>query len=101
MIVTARQLIEDPRATRPHVVLLGAGASRAAVGRSIPLMDDLIGCVEHDTWGAKNGRCPACGQKFSDVPLIYPIPEKDYSKNPFIRRPADQDQGGQYRATHA
>lgn len=43
-------------------------------------------CVEHDTWGAKNGRCPACGQKFSDVPLIYPIPEKDYSKNPFIRR---------------
>lgn len=30
MIVTAQQLIEHPRAMRPHVVLLGSGASRAA-----------------------------------------------------------------------
>src|ERR1700686_4252727 len=48
MIVTAQQLIENPRHMRPHVVLLGAGASRAsfpdgdAHGKPLPLMDDLV-----------------------------------------------------------
>src|SRR3990172_886583 len=47
MIVTAQQLIQRPL-DKKHVVLLGAGASRAscpsgdASGRRLPLMDDLI-----------------------------------------------------------
>jgi hypothetical protein len=48
MIVTAQQLIENPRDMPPHVVLLGAGASRASFpdgdtnGKPLPLMDDLV-----------------------------------------------------------
>lgn len=48
MIKTVQQLIEEPLDLRPHVVLLGAGASRAAFpngdaeGRLLPVMDDLV-----------------------------------------------------------
>jgi len=51
MFVTKQQLIEGPRDLRPHVVLLGAGASRAAFpggdagGRRVPLMTDLVEIV--------------------------------------------------------
>lgn len=51
MLVTKRQLIEGPLNLRPHVVLLGAGASRAAfpsgdaAGRRLPLMTDLVETV--------------------------------------------------------
>lgn len=51
MIVTARHLIENPQNIRPHVVLLGAGASRAAfrngeaTGRRVPLMEDLADII--------------------------------------------------------
>ena len=51
MFVTKQQLIESPRDLRPHVLLLGAGASRAAfqrgdaAGRRLPLMTDLIEVV--------------------------------------------------------
>lgn len=49
---TAQQLIEEPLDLHPHVVLLGAGASRAAFpngdanGRLLPVMDDLIDILE-------------------------------------------------------
>ena len=202
MIVTAQQLIEEPCSLRPHVVLVGAGASRAAfpngdaAGQHIPVMDDLVGiielqsliegagidtegernfeaiyselvseprhariieeievridgyfsglslpnratiydlllislrptdavitfnwdpflfdayqrnrdavplpeifflhgnvrigaCPEHDRWGKRNGRCPDCRQHFTDVPLLYPIRQKNYSADPYIRR---------------
>jgi hypothetical protein len=201
-IVTARQLVKGPRSICPHVVLLGAGASRAAfpngdaAGQRIPVMDDLVdviglqplieragfdiqlqrnfeviygellgkpghartvqeieqrivgyfsglslpdeatiydrllislrptdavftfnwdpflfdayqrnhiavplpeifflhgnvrigACLDHDTWGARNGRCRVCKQRFSDVPLLYPIRQKNYSANPYIQR---------------
>lgn len=45
------KIIQSPSAVRPHVVLLGAGASRAAFpegdvsGRRLPLMDDLMEAV--------------------------------------------------------
>lgn len=51
MIVTAQELIEAPRTLRPHVVLLGSGASRAAFpkgdanDRTLPLMDDFLSVV--------------------------------------------------------
>ena len=202
MIKTRQELIEGPSDLRPHIVLLGAGASRAAfpngdaAGRSLPLMDDLINtvglqpilektgledaqeknfeliygqltseptyahkvkeiercidsyfsalslpneatlydrllvslrpkdaiftfnwdpflfdayqrnrsavslpeifflhgnvrigaCLDHDKWGARKDRCPQCLQQFSDIPLLYPIGQKDYSANPYIQR---------------
>src|SRR5262245_31097828 len=43
-------------------------------------------CSEHDKWGPRNGTCPDCHQVFVDVPLLYPIERKDYSKNMYIRR---------------
>ena len=51
MSKAAKQLIESPEQLRPHVVLLGAGASRAAfphgdrASRRVPLMDDLVDIV--------------------------------------------------------
>ena len=51
MIKTKKQLIESPQQLRPHVVLLGAGASRAAFprgdrsGQQVPLMNDLVDIV--------------------------------------------------------
>lgn len=49
--VTEQELIEEPQDCRPHVVLLGAGASLAAFpegeknGKKLPLMKDLVGIV--------------------------------------------------------
>jgi hypothetical protein len=42
-------------------------------------------CGNHDKWGARGLRCPECGQPFTDVPLLYPIRQKDYSNNRYIR----------------
>ena len=50
-IMAAQKSIEGPCDLSPHVVLLGAGASRAAfpngdaTGQRIPLMDDLVDVV--------------------------------------------------------
>lgn len=204
-VVTAQQLIDGPRNLRPHVVLLGAGASRAAfptgdpTGKRLPLMDELVNivglqplldeaglaidsdknfealysqlvsdpkhaqtaraiercideyfsglslpvaatiydrllvslrptdavvtfnwdpflfdaylrnhdvvqlpeifflhgnvrigaCLDHDRWRPRNGRCPDCGHPFTNVPLLYPIQKKDYSRDPYIRRSWD------------
>lgn len=41
MMVTKQQLIEGPR-DKCHVVLLGAGASRAAFGKNLPVMNDFV-----------------------------------------------------------
>ena len=200
--MTKQQLIEGPRDLRPHVVLLGAGSSRAAfpngdaAGRRLPLMTDLVeivglqqlveeagreyanetnfetiygrlarqpfrsnliteierridayfaalslpsqatlydrllvslrptdavftfnwdpflfdayqrnrgvvplpeifflhgnvrigACLTHDRWGARHDRCPDCLNTLTDVPLLYPIDQKDYSSDPYIRR---------------
>ena len=51
IIKMAGQLVESPQQLPPHVVLLGAGASRAAfprgdsAGRQVPLMNDLVDIV--------------------------------------------------------
>lgn len=202
MIKARQELIEDPSDLRPHIVLLGAGASRAAfpsgdaAGRLLPLMDDLVNivglqpilekiglegaqeknfeliygqltseptyahkvkeiercidsyfsalslppqatlydrllvslrpkdavftfnwdpflfdsyqrnrsavsppeifflhgnvrigaCLNHDKWGARKDRCPQCLQQFADVPLLYPIGQKDYSSDLYVQR---------------
>ena len=54
MIKSRQALVEGPEDTRPHIVLLGAGASRAAFpmgdggGRRLPVMNDLIEVVGLD-----------------------------------------------------
>jgi hypothetical protein len=51
-VVTAQQLIRKPLEMPPHVVLLGAGASRAsfpegdAAGKAVPVMKDLVEKLE-------------------------------------------------------
>lgn len=201
MIKTSKQLIEEPIALRPHVVLLGAGSSKAAFpygeakGQQLPVMNDLVdilelhplieeagigreqqknfeslyaqlvsdprhaniakkverrifeffsglllpnqatlydrllvslrpsdavftfnwdpflfdafmrnreavplpdifflhgnvrigACPNHDRWGARNSQCPECHLLFTDVPLLYPIGQKDYS-HPYTQR---------------
>lgn len=41
-------------------------------------------CPQHKYWGARHGRCPSCFEKFDDVPLLYPVAEKGYSRHPYI-----------------
>lgn len=59
--MTRRQLIECPRDLRPHIVLLGAGSSRAAfpsgdaTGRALPIMADLVDIVGLQPLIAKAG----------------------------------------------
>lgn len=43
-------------------------------------------CLEHDTWGARQQKCPGCARTFTDIPLLYPIEQKDYSANSYISR---------------
>jgi hypothetical protein len=202
MFMTAQQLLDAPRDMRPHVVLLGAGASRAAfpngdaTGKRLPVMDDFVdtlglqpmidetdlevkgqknferiysqiveqpqhvhvakaieqrideyfssmslpgeatiydrllvslrptdavttfnwdpflfdayqrnrgavplpgifflhgnvrvgACLQHERWGPRSGRCPDCGHHFTQVPLLYPVKNKDYSRDLYIRR---------------
>lgn len=141
--MTRQEIIRRPRTSlRPHVVLLGAGASRAALprgdrlSRPIPLMHDLVGilnlrptierfeefrnenwdpflfdaymrnadvaglpaifflhgnvrigrCLEHEVqWGPRSGLCPTCGELFTNVPLLYPVGDKSYSNDLYIR----------------
>ena len=51
-VYSVREQIGDTSASRPHVVILGAGASRAACpdgdrcGRQLPLMDDLVDVLD-------------------------------------------------------
>lgn len=34
--------------------------------------------IHHDQFGRRGGRCPCCNRQFVDVPLLYPIKDKDY-----------------------
>lgn len=44
-------------------------------------------CLAHTgRWGQKGDSCPDCGGRFNDVPLLYPVGQKDYSSsNPYIQ----------------
>lgn len=51
-MVTKQELIENPKNLKPHVVLLGAGASKAAFlngdrsGKELPVMNDLVKIID-------------------------------------------------------
>lgn len=38
-------------------------------------------CISHQQWGRKWDFCPICNEKFAEVPLLYPIENKNYSEN--------------------
>ncbi len=42
-------------------------------------------CVEHRQKGFLEHSCSVCGRPLAPVPLLYPIGEKDYETDPFIR----------------
>ena len=43
-------------------------------------------CLNHpEKWGERHLQCPVCLKPFGDVPLLYPIEQKDYSSHPYIR----------------
>jgi hypothetical protein len=42
-------------------------------------------CKEHGSKGFINCACSKCGKKFSKIELLYPIKEKNYNKDKFIK----------------
>lgn len=42
-------------------------------------------CTIHQKWGSKWDECPSCQKKYTEVPLLYPIGEKNYSDNEYIK----------------
>lgn len=38
-------------------------------------------CIKHHQWGRKWDICSTCNENFAEVPLLYPIENKDYSEN--------------------
>ena len=42
-------------------------------------------CEKHKVGGLIGNRCKVCGEKLKPIPLLYPVAEKDYSNNPFIK----------------
>ena len=66
--------------------------NRKAVPRILPEIFFLHGnvrigaCLQHDDWGARKKRCPKCLQPLTDVPLLYPTEQKDYSTDRYIQR---------------
>lgn len=43
-------------------------------------------CSEHIEFGMKELRCPICGKPYPPVSLLYPVANKDYTKDEFIRK---------------
>lgn len=46
-------------------------------------------CPQHGKWGARGRQCPDCHKVFSDVPLLYPVANKNYSRDPHIKHSWD------------
>ncbi len=71
-LYTRAEQIKDVSATRPHLVILGAGASRAAFpegdanGMKLPLMVDLINMLELGQ-ELERAKIPYEGKNFEDV----------------------------------
>jgi hypothetical protein len=47
-------------------------------------------CLDDQKWGFRNNVCPECDKNYKDVPLLYPIGKKDYSKDPYIKTAWDE-----------
>jgi len=72
-------------------LLTQAYLRNSKVGLKLPRMAFLHGnvgvgyCEKDKVTGRIEMKCRKCGEDFKRSPLLYPIREKDYAKNPFIR----------------
>ena len=42
-------------------------------------------CPRHrERWGWRHTTCPTCGEAFRNVPLLYPVEDKNYSNDPYV-----------------
>ena len=42
-------------------------------------------CPKHKAqWGRRHTECPTCGELFTKIPLLYPVLNKEYSRNPYV-----------------
>lgn len=55
-------------------------------------------CDKDRVCGPKGGRCSKCGELFTPSRLLYPVRQKDYASNAFIRSEWDRFQGFLKRA---
>ena len=42
-------------------------------------------CKEHRRKGPRTSACPICGKPFTPTRLLYPVGQKDYTSDPFIK----------------
>lgn len=69
---------------------LAMGRSRNA-GLSAPVVSFLHGnvaigyCEQDKTYGDSGRTCSKCGQVYKNTPLLYPIKQKNYHRDPFIK----------------
>ena len=76
-------------------LLFDAHARNSDAGFDLPEIFFLHGnvrigaCTTHDCWGARGLQCEICGTLLTPIPLLYPIEDKDYAKEPFIRKSWD------------
>ncbi|MDO4302017.1 MAG: hypothetical protein Q4D26_11595 [Clostridia bacterium] len=60
------------------------------ITKNLPQMAFLHGnvavatCEKDMVLGSPNDYCPKCGKQLSEIPLLYPIKEKNYENNPYI-----------------
>lgn len=71
-------------------LLLQAYRRSQSAGIRLPRLAFLHGnvavgyCNEHRVSGLAGGKCRTCGREYQRTPLLYPIEQKDYSKDYFI-----------------
>ena len=53
---------------------------------------DVGVCVEHRSKGFLEHSCSTCGQPLKPTPLLFPVKQKDYTTNPFIKNEWDEIQ---------
>ena len=46
-------------------------------------------CPNHEYWGEKQAKCPVCSAHLKGVPLLYPVGNKGYSNDPYIKKSWD------------
>lgn len=46
-------------------------------------------CPNHEYWGEKQAKCPVCSARLKGVPLLYPVENKGYSNDPYIKKSWD------------
>lgn len=77
----------DPLLHQAHRRLVASGVSSSDLPHVLYLHGNVeIGYCEKDRRMGRPGMpCPTCGIPYIPTPLLYPVAEKDYDSNPFIK----------------